>query len=145
MKFLRGKLRAQAAVELALLATVLCLLLIVASDLARVFYMGLEVNGAARAGVEYGVQNSSTAADIAGMQNAAKNDASDLSGLTATASKYCACPNGSIVTCPAGAPPCSDMRVYVKVITSATFAPLVTYPGIPSSVTVNGSAIMRQQ
>ena len=142
---IRSGSRGQAAVEMALSVVVLGGMLVVACDFARLFYTTLEVNNAARAGVQYGAQNSTTAANLAGMQTAAQNDAANITGMTATASKYCSCPNGSVVSCPTGSPPCSDMRIYVQVQTQATFHTLVTYPGIPSSIVVNGNAIMREQ
>jgi len=137
--------RGQAAVELALSTLVLGAMLVVASDFARLFYMSLQVNGAARAGVQYGVQTSATAANLAAMETAALNGAPNLTGMTATASKFCECPSGTVVTCPTGSAPCSDMRIYVEVQTQATFHTLVNYPGIPQSTIVNGTAIMREQ
>src|SRR5579864_8958993 len=82
-------LRGQGAVELALLAPILVLVLVIAADFSRVFYMSIETANAARAGVQYGAQSTTKASDTAGMQQAALNDAANLSGLTATASNFC--------------------------------------------------------
>jgi Flp pilus assembly protein TadG len=137
-------LRGQSAVELALLTPVLVLVLVVAADFSRVYYMSIEAANAARAGVQYGAQSTTKASDTAGMQQAALNDASDLSGLTAIASNFCECPPSiSHVTC--SSTTCSGMEMYVQVNTSAHFQTLVHYPGVPSTVTLNESALMRAE
>jgi Flp pilus assembly protein TadG len=134
--------RGQSAVELALLAPVLTFVLVVAADFSRVYYMSIEAANAARAGVQYGAQTTTTASDTAGMQQAALNDASNLSGLTAIASNFCECPpSTSHVTC--SSTTCSGMEMYVQVNISAQFQTLVHYPGIASTVTLNKSALMR--
>ena len=130
-------------VELALLVPVVALVLVAAADFARVYYMSTALVSAARAGVEYGAQSTTAASDTAGMKQAALNDATNLSGVTATASKFCECPpSTSHVSC---SPTCSGMEMYVQVNTSANFRTLVSYPGIPSTVTLNESALMRAE
>ncbi|SRR5208282_1252188 len=136
--------RGQSAVELALLAPLLVLVLVIAADFSRVFYMSIEAANAARAGVQYGAQSTTKASDTDGMKQAALNDASNVSGLTATASNFCECPpSTSHVTCSATS--CSGMEMYVQVNTSAQFQTLVHYPGVPSTVTLNESALMRAE
>ena len=136
--------RGQSAVELAFLAPVLVLVLVIAADFSRVFYMSIEAANAARAGVQYGSQSTTNASDTAGMKQAALNDASNLSGLTASASNFCECPpSTSHVTC--SSTTCSGMEMYVQVNTSAQFQTLVHYPGVPSRVTLNESALMRAE
>ena len=87
-------------------------------------------------------QNSTTAGDINGMKTAATNDASGISGLTATATQYCQCGTGAPTTCPLLGV-CTDPRAYVKVNTSAPFQTLLHYPGLPASLTLTAKAIMR--
>src|SRR5208337_5493254 len=120
------------------------LILVAATDFARVFYMSIELNNAARAGVQYGAQNPVTAANLAGMKQAAINDAADVTGMTATASLYCECPGGSAFSCSASNS-CSDKRVYVEVDTSGTYQTLFSYPWIPSKINLSGKAVMREQ
>jgi len=131
-------------VEVAVLAPVLVALLLAAADFSRVYYLSIALNNAARAGVQYGVQSATTAANTSGMQTAALNDAAGISGITATASEYCQCPTGAAFACSVSNS-CSDKRVYVKVVTSATFTTLFSYPGIPHTVALTGQAVMRQQ
>jgi Flp pilus assembly protein TadG len=136
--------RGQAAVELALVLPVLVVLLMIVGEFLRVYYTTIELNNAARAGVQYGIHSPANAANLHGMQQAALNDGSDISGMTAVATEYCECSNGSSVSCgTAGA--CSDERVYIEVDTAATFHTLTDWPGIPSSIALSGKAIMREQ
>ncbi len=139
-------------VEVALLLPILTMLLVGTVDLGRLAYMSIEVSNAARAGVQYGQQNPTTWADTTGMQTAATNDATDLVGanngnLTAVATYWCQCSDGTTVTpnCSPGTPSCATThRVnYVKVVTTATYKPWFSCPGIPSSTTLTSQAVMR--
>jgi hypothetical protein len=106
-----GLKRGQAALEVALVVPVLTVLLLIVGEFLRVYYMTIELNNAARAGVQYGVNNPANAANLTGMQQAALNDGSDISGMTATATEYCECSDGSSVSC-GTADACSDERIY---------------------------------
>ena len=142
----RGGLRkGQAAVELAVAVPVLVLLLLAGVDYGRVFYMSIGVNNAARAGAQYGSQTVITAADATGMIAAARSDASNLSTLTATASQ-CTCVTSTTVTaCPSGYCTNAPQATFVEVDTQGVFHTIVSYPGIPSSTTISGKAIMQVQ
>jgi Flp pilus assembly protein TadG len=139
-----GLRRGQAALEVALVVPVLTVLLLIVGEFLRVYYMTIELNNAARAGVQYGVNDPANAANLTGMQQAALNDGSDIGGMTATATEYCECSDGSSVSC-GTADACSDERVYVEVDTSATFYTLANWPGIPRSIALSSKAIMREQ
>jgi Flp pilus assembly protein TadG len=137
--------RGQSVVELAIAIPVLIVLLLGAADMGRVFYFGIAVNSAARAGAQYGSQSVITAADSAGMKAAAQTDASNMPGLSVTASQ-CTCASSSTVNvCPSSYCTNSPNATYVEVDTQAPFHTVVTYPGIPSSITLNGKAIMQVQ
>jgi len=139
-------------VEIGLLLPVLTMLLVGTVDLGRMAYMSIEVANAARAGVQYGQQNSSTWSNTTGMQTAATNDAPDLVGasngnLAAVATYWCQCSDGTSVTpsCSPSAPSCATThRVdYVKVVTTATYKAWFSCPGIPSTTTLTSTAVMR--
>jgi Flp pilus assembly protein TadG len=137
--------RGSSLVELALMLPVLGLLLFGAIDFARGYYLSIEVTNAARAGAQFGVSNAS----VAGMQNAATSDAadvagSDVAGITATAVYGCECPDGTgqIPGC-ADSPGCANAVNYVQVTTNATYTPLIPWPGVPSSIPLQGQATMR--
>jgi Flp pilus assembly protein TadG len=147
-----GREDGNSLVEVALLLPILTMLLVGTVDLGRMAYMSIEVSNASRAGVQYGQQNSTTWADVAGMETAATNDATDLVGanngdLTAVATYWCQCSDGSSVTpnCFPGTPSCAiTHRVnYVKVVTTATYTSWFRCPGIPSSTNLTSQAVMR--
>src|SRR5690348_3757611 len=113
--------------------------------MGRVFYCWIAVNSAARAGAQYGSQSVITAADPAGMTAAARTDGANMSGLSVTASQ-CTCASSSVVNgCPSSYCTESPNATYVEVDTQAPFHTVATYPGIPSSITVRGKAIMQVQ
>jgi TadE-like protein len=128
------------------LALLIPLLLIVVAGIIQIgqlAYFNIAVTDAARAGVVYGAQSHSTAADEAGMAAAAENNAAGIRGMTVTAGHFCQCagtgasdagclPNG----CPDGRP-----ILYVRVVTQAR---VNTIFGLPSKTyTAKGNAVMR--
>jgi Flp pilus assembly protein TadG len=140
-----GWRKGQSAPELALVTPILLVLLLAGADFARVFYMTIAVNNAARAGAQYGSQTVITAANASGMIAAAKSDGANIPNLSATASQ-CTC-EASITVAACSASYCTDNpnATFVEVDTSASFHTLVSYPGIPSSMTLSGKAIMAVQ
>jgi hypothetical protein len=79
------------------------------------------------------------------MANAAKMDAPDVSGLTATGSWGCECWDGSNASANCSSTPsCSENVVYYATVTvSATYKPIVPWKGINSSISLSGSTTMR--
>jgi Flp pilus assembly protein TadG len=147
--------RGASLVEMAVVLPVLGLLLLGAIDFGRAYYLGIEVQSAAEAGALYGTQNLT---DIAGIESAATTDAPNVSGITATATNGCECSDGSLSTaspspttstCPAP-PACTgslSLVSYVQVNTTATYTTLFhswLIPGLPATMTLKGSAKMRQ-
>jgi Flp pilus assembly protein TadG len=132
-----------ALIELAIGMSILTTLIFGAAEFGRIAYAAIEVSDAAHAGAAYGAMNRTRAADTANTTNAAKKDAPDVSGMTATASYWCQCSDGSASTC--GATDCTGTRIieYLTVNTSGTIDPLVYVPGLPRSYTVTGKAVMR--
>lgn len=142
----------QSMLELALMFPFLLLLLLGTAELGRAIYYTIAVNNAATAGAEYGAQNVTSASDNTGMQHSAGMDAS-FSSMSTTSTHGCTCDTGNGTSCtnPVPAPSscdpsnsCSGTVVEcVQVTTTATFHPLFDYPGLPSSFTTNGQAVMR--
>ena len=139
----RYRSRAQASVELALSLPLLLMMFLVVVETGRAFYIAISLSNAARAGVQYGSQNLTTAADTAGMQTAAANDAPNLVAMTAVATHFCVCSDGSASTCLATDCAGSRRLLYTEVTTSASYSPLISFMGILPSMTVPGKAIMR--
>jgi Flp pilus assembly protein TadG len=138
-------------VELSFVLPLLVTPVIAVLHFGPVLYAAIEVSSAARAGVAYGAQTLVTAANTSGMQTAATNDGPEIlnwkpTGLTATATQYCVCSNGTSTTCANAAATCtspSHPLEYVKVSTQATFNPLFYLPGLPTTYTLNSQATMR--
>lgn len=130
-------------VELAL-GCMLCMTLALgAGEFGRLAYAAIEISNAAHAGAQYGSQTHTTASDATGMQKAALNDGTDVVGLSAQASHFCSCSDGSASTCKAG--DCSTSRLieYVQVNTSGAVDPKIYVPGLPKTYTITGTAVMR--
>jgi Flp pilus assembly protein TadG len=139
--------RGTSVLEMALLTPLLLLLLLGIIEIGRYAELSILVANAARAGVQYGAENLTTAADTNGMQNAAVNDSQGfLNAANVTVAELCGCSASSLgSTCPLSSPCSSPLYpiTYVQVTTQGTFNSLFSYPGIPGSITVNGKAQMR--
>ena len=144
--------RGQSLVELSLILPVLFAMVLGVVEFGRIFYAAIEVSNAAATGAVYGSQNLFTASDTAGIEQAAKNDASDISswtnnGVSVTAVKYCSCTDGTAITCSNAGSMCvspARIEMYVKVDTEAPINMLfVSENGQPKTETVRGHAFMR--
>ena len=135
--------RGQASVELALSLPLLLMMFLVVVETGRAFYIAISVANAARAGVQYGSQNLTTAADTAGMQTAATNDAPNIAGIIAIATHFCVCSDGTASTCASTDCAGSHRLLYTQVNTSAPYSPLINFMGILPTMTVPGVAVMR--
>jgi Flp pilus assembly protein TadG len=145
----------QAFVELALVLPLFVALLLGAAEVGRLAYAAIEVNNAARAGVAYAAQSHTTASDLlpgGGIVLAAQTEAPDITSLTATAARFCSCESSAGVTPAPGSctgvdltscPSPSRIVEFVQVNTTAPVNTLFHFPGIPNSVTFNGTAMMR--
>src|ERR1700739_2240513 len=107
-------------IEFALLSSVLFLVMFGVIDFSRIFSSACAVQGAARAGTQYGMLSPAHYNDFAGMQNAALANAGNPAGMTATASQFCTCSIGGAsqscpATCPSGSP-----EIYIQVSVSMT-------------------------
>ncbi len=142
-RYERTATRGQAAVELAFSVPLLIVLLLVVVEAGRICLVAVSLSSAARAGVQYGAQSLTTVSDTTGMQNAAKADAPNLTAMIATGTYYCQCSDGSASTCLSTDCASSHRLTYVKVATSATYTPIVNWPGIPTTTTLTSQAIMR--
>ena len=132
-------------VEFAVAMPLFTLLLLGTADLSRGYFVGIVVSRAAQTGARYASQNPN---DSAGTASAAVADAADIPSFTAssvTATQGCECSDGSgaSVNC-ASVPSCSgDVVRYVQVDTTSTYQALFSYPLIPRSIVLHGSARMR--
>ena len=130
------------AVEMAVITPLLLLLLLGASDFAKVYRAQMRLVGATKAGAQYGAQSKLTASDIAGIQAAAHRDANDLDAVEVEAQYYCRC--GEVAqactnTCAGGVAP----SLFVEVTASGTFTTAMRYPGIPDSIPLEHTTTVR--
>ena len=135
----------QSLAEMALVTPLLLLLLLGTIELGRFAYYAIEVSNAARAGVQYGAQSLADSTDLAGITQASRNDAPEITDLAVTTTNRCACSNApaSYVGCPAKNCAPGHALVFLEVDTTARIKPLFRYPGLPSSFAASGQAIMR--
>ncbi len=130
-----------ALIELAILTPALLTIMLGIVEVGRYAHFSIMVHNAARAGVQYGAQSRTTMTDLTGMQTAALADAQNISGLSATASQYCSCSDGS--TCSSDSCATGHRIEYVKVVATGTFSSLFHYPGLPGALTITGTDVMR--
>ncbi|HLY43403.1 MAG TPA: TadE/TadG family type IV pilus assembly protein [Terracidiphilus sp.] len=138
----------QALVETCFSVPFILLVLLGAAELARAAYTAIEVSNAAKAAVQYGAQNTATAADLTGIQSAASNDAANLSSLKTTISTTGICSNGNACTGTAGtckATDCSTSHIetVLTVNTSTTFNSIIQIPGWSGSFNLQGQAVQK--
>ncbi|MDB5073763.1 MAG: pilus assembly protein [Candidatus Eremiobacteraeota bacterium] len=132
-----------AVAEMAVIAPLVILLLVGLIEVGRWAHYSVLVGNAARAGVQYGAQNLATAADSSGMQAAALNDAQNVAGLSATATSFCRCSDGTASTCQPSDCASSHRLVFVQVDTTGTFRSLLHLAIVSDTQTITSRAIMR--
>jgi Flp pilus assembly protein TadG len=139
--------RGSAMVEAGLLLPLLILLTCGSMDLARVFFAGIAVEGAARSGVQLG-SFSIGEASLSKMNAAADADATGqgLTGLTTSSRTFCSCVSGTgEISCATGTCSGAIPSVYVETTANYTFHPIIPYPGIPRNIAISNSARFRVQ
>lgn len=152
MKHLRADEEGASAIEFAFCATILAVLVLGLVDFGMGFWDRMQVDNAVRAGAAYAVVNGYNQTNI---QTAANNAtyAINISNLAATASEVCGCPDPTTgISTPTGGsatPPCTgtctngNPGTYVTVSASGNYTPIFPWPGLPSPMTFNASAIVR--
>ena len=136
-------IRGTAAVEMAIILPVLVVISLGAVDLGRLFYDGVNVANAARAGLSYGSLSETKSQNTTQITALANNDGAANGGVNVTVTRVCECAGGSVVNCESGTCSGNPPRVYVKVSTSKTYNTLLPYPGIPNTVSLSRDSYMR--
>lgn len=140
MNIRRRNRRGSAMTEFALCSTVLIMMAVGGTDLARVFSLGTSLTQAAKAGAQFGAFSSQNAANTSGIAAAAQAAAPGVS-MQVTSGRTCMC-GETAITCGAGT--CSSEPVmYLEVQTSATYGAFMPYWGSASSIPVSGRARLR--
>lgn len=152
-RWLNNAARGQSILEAALVAPILMFILLAVVEAGRMMYLSVALEHAADAAAEYGA-TTTTDGDLTGMQAAATNDV-QASGLfnklypsnafAATATNFCQCSNGAATSCTSNTCASGGFAVFVQAKTTATYATLVNYPGLPAAFTMKGQATLRVQ
>jgi Flp pilus assembly protein TadG len=134
-------------VEFAILLPVMVFLLMGVIEIGRYTYLAILAANAARAGAQYGSQNTTTADDITGMSEAATNDEGAVPQFSPSPTPLCSTNGGATLSACAAAegsngPPAGTIY-YVQVVVTGKFTTLFHYPGIPTNIPITGSATMR--
>ncbi len=117
-----------AVVELAVLLPLFVFLFVIGVDFARVFYHSVTVTNAARSGALFASRDEVRAADTAGIENAVREDAKNLSPPPTV---------GSVRDLDALGHPC------IKVTVTWTFKTVSLFPGVPNTVALSRTVQMR--
>jgi Flp pilus assembly protein TadG len=124
-----------AAAELAILLPVLVFTCLATVDFARVFNACVALENCARAGALYACDpNSATQSQYANVTAAALAEAGSLSPAPNVTVGYSATAGGTYSA--------NGTKNYVQVTVTWTFDTLISYPGIPSSVSLTRSVSM---
>jgi Flp pilus assembly protein TadG len=131
--------------EFALSSSLLFLLMFGVIDFSRIFSSACAVQGAARAGTQYGMLSPAHYNDFTGMQTAALADAGNPAAMTATASQFCACSIGGTrqscpATCSSGTP-----ETYIEMDVAMPYTTIASYPGVPATTNLAARSIVRVQ
>ncbi len=136
-----------AAIEFAILAPLLIVLLVFTIDLGIGFYRKMQVQNAAQAGAQYAAVHGFNATSVS---NAVLSATSFL-GIAASPapSQFCGCPSSTGVTTATCGSTCSSSGSapgsYVVVTAQGSYNTLFSYPGIPNAFNFTGQATVRLQ
>lgn len=134
----RGARAGSVAVETALLAPVILLMLAGAVDYGGAVQERMALVGAVRSGLQYALHHSTDSAQVElAVRGALSGDADTVS---VTISQLCECPNGSTVSCSGACAVGERRRSFVDIDVQRSHATLLAWPGIenPTSLTATG-------
>jgi Flp pilus assembly protein TadG len=138
--------RGLAAVEFAVIAPVLALVMICTVDIGLGFYRKMQVQNAAQAGAEYAATHGFSATAIA----SAMASATGYSSVQASPQpyQYCGCASTSGVataTCGTNCAGGAQAGTYVAVSAQAVYTTLLPYPLLPDTYTFTAQSTVRIQ
>jgi Flp pilus assembly protein TadG len=133
-----------AILELAIAIPVLLLLALGVAGYARVYYTGITVASASRAGAQFG-SFANPPGDSVSMRVSAQNDAGTMTLDTVTSGRFCTCEDGTSVACAGSCGAYGAPRAYDSVRVVKMVPLLFSYLGLPTTVKVARTPIMRPQ
>lgn len=135
-----------AALEFAVILPVLVLLAIGVADFGRMFFTGITVASAARAGSQWGAHDVDNTNDTVSMRQKAEADAQNILPITVAARRFCKCPDGSDPACTDSCPDgYGQPQVFITVTVTKKLPLIFRYPGFPDTLTFKDSATFRAQ
>lgn len=143
----------QAMLELAICLPLFVLLVLGTAEIANIAWASVQLHNAAHAGAQFGSQSRANAADVTDIEKAVKNEAPRLTITFPSApSQSCSCidpstgaPAGSGSTGCETLAECPSPYVILDNITvtaRAAVTPIIRYPGLPASYTLQATATM---
>jgi len=141
---IRGR-EGTAAIEFSVAAPVLVIIFIPLIDIGMAVYQQMQVQDAAQAGAQYAMAHGW---NNSGILSAVTNATALPVSASSSPAKSCGCPDGSSVSSAACGSTCPDGQTagtYVTVSAQATYAPLLPYPAMGSSVTLSAQTTARIQ
>jgi Flp pilus assembly protein TadG len=131
--------RGSAITEFALCSTVLILMFMGGTDMARVFNLGTSMTQAAKAGAQFASFSSQNAANTSGIIAAAQAAAPSIT-MTITTQRVCYC-GAQAITC--GSSCQTPPSMYTQVKADGVYDPFLPFWGSTSAIPVAGTARVR--
>lgn len=133
------------SVELAITAIFLAIVSLGTYDFSRYGMESLRVSQAARAGLQYALQDPTNASNASAIEQAVRNDASDTANQLSISvgAPFCGCPGQVSASCGST---CSDggyALQYVQLTVQSSIDMAFSYPGIPSSIPISTTSQIR--
>jgi Flp pilus assembly protein TadG len=131
------------ALEFALVAPFLCTFILGVVDLGFGFQAQMAVTQAAQAGTYSAMLNGFNASAI---QTVVANSTGTRGITSPTATQACGCPSGTAVTTISCNSTCANGQTagtYVSVSAQYQYSPILTYPGLPSPMTLTSASMLR--
>lgn len=132
--------RGSAMTEFALCSTVVILMAVGGTDLARMFSLGTSLTQAAKAGAQFAAYSTQNAGNTTGIIAAARAAAPGVT-MTVTTQRTCYC-GTTALTCGGGG--CStEPSQYIEVKTNSTYQAMLPFWGSMQNIPVGGRARLR--
>jgi Flp pilus assembly protein TadG len=134
-----------AAIEFAIIAPILAMLLVCTSDLGLAFYHSMQVEDAAQAGVQYAAFKGF---DLSGIETAVTSATTLNINASPAPSESCGCPSGTGVAAATCGSNCADGTMagtYVTVSAAGSYTTIIPYPLLPPTFPLSAKTTVRIQ
>lgn len=131
--------RGTAAVEFALVLSLVSLMLIGVADFGLAFYRSIQISDAVNYATTYKLNNPGAA--LADVEQKATDALAGLDALTVTASLTCSCDHAAQTCSAANEAACGGVwREFIVVNASASVDPILSWPGIPDPIPISAES-----